>query len=163
MIWPVTISKSLNTIKLVKESNIKEIKSLVLYVDNIGQESESEFYKLTNHYFNGKTCVSKSRTSLKRTHFPLDFNRINWTNPTQIHLREVIDIHHITSLLANMSELIRLSVGFFRVDFFSELISDAVYNTDHIWSKLASLNVSIQVISLVNVIYNDLQLGDLET
>ncbi|KAI7821836.1 hypothetical protein BX661DRAFT_188052, partial [Kickxella alabastrina] len=131
VIWSVTISKSLNTIQLVKESNIKEIKSLVLYVDNIGQESESEFYRLTNHYFNSKTRVSRSRICLERTHFPLDFNRINWTNLTQIHLREVIDIHHITSLLANMSELTRLSVGFFRVDSFSEFISDAVYNTDH--------------------------------
>ncbi|KAI7823691.1 hypothetical protein BX661DRAFT_54530 [Kickxella alabastrina] len=70
MIWSVTISKSLNKIKLVKEFNIKEIKSLVLYVDNIGQESESEFYKLTNHYFNRKSRVSKSRICLERTHFP---------------------------------------------------------------------------------------------
>ncbi|KAJ1900315.1 hypothetical protein LPJ66_001554 [Kickxella alabastrina] len=92
-----------------KDASIKSMSSLHMSVFSASKEEEDAFYQSTNHFFSDGDIVECAEMSLFALDFPLDLDRVCWTNISTLSTMFSVDYSTVRALVSKLPQLEQLN------------------------------------------------------
>ncbi|KAJ1941963.1 hypothetical protein GGF37_003316 [Kickxella alabastrina] len=92
-----------------KDSSIRSISGLYMSVFSASNKEEGVFYQSTNHFFSDDDMVECAEMTLFALDFPLDLDRVCWTNISTLSTMLSVDYSTVRALVSKLPQLEQLN------------------------------------------------------